>query len=219
MQQLLHIQPPPHYSGPGTHPLLLELTPEPSFPLPGAGVTLAIPTTGAMTPGDRLDLYRVDPDTSQFVPEPDATGNPVTGTIDAGGVTATFNNVAHLSTIVGMVPATIQVAIDIKPGDDPASIQPSSNGKTPVAILSSATFNAPAMVDQSTLTFGHTGDELSLSFCSGAQDVNGDGLPDLVCHFDTRVASFQPGDVQGVLKGKTVQNIHFQGMDAIRIVP
>ena len=40
------------------------------------------------------------------------------------------------------------------------------------------------------LTFGHSGDEKSLAFCDpGGQDVNGDGLPDLVCHFDNQLAA------------------------------
>jgi probable HAF family extracellular repeat protein len=112
------------------------------------------------------------------------------------------------------------VPIDIKPGGFPNSINPKSRGKIPVAILSSPTFDAPAQVDRGSLTFGRTGDEPSLAFCnSGPADVNGDGLPDLVCHFHTPTTGFQAGDTEGVLKGETVAAISFSGSDSVRIVP
>jgi hypothetical protein len=49
--------------------------------------------------------------------------------------------------------------------------------------------------------------------------VNGDGLPDLLCHFDTVKAAFQAGDTTGILKGKTLTGVPIQGSDTIRIVP
>lgn len=114
----------------------------------------------------------------------------------------------------------IAVDIDIKPGSSPAPINPKSHGKIPVAILSSPTFNATAQIEQSSLTFGRTGDEPSLVFCDAvSEQVNGDGLPDLVCHFDTQTAAFQKGDTQGTLKGQTKTGIPLSGVDAIRIVP
>jgi hypothetical protein len=106
------------------------------------------------------------------------------------------------------------VAIDIIP-----SINPKSNGKIPVAILSTNDFNAPVQVNPNTLTFGHTGDEQSLAFCnSGGADVNGDGLPDMVCHFTTQLTGLRAGDTAGILKGQSVDNILIKGADSIRIV-
>ncbi|HKW77104.1 MAG TPA: hypothetical protein VJN64_16345 [Terriglobales bacterium] len=113
----------------------------------------------------------------------------------------------------------IPVAIDVKPGEDPPSINPGSNGKTPVAILSTSTFDAPAQVDPASLTFGRTGDEQSVAFCSGAEDVNGDGLPDLVCHFRTNLTGFQAGDTVATLQGATKSGQHLKGTDAVVIVP
>jgi hypothetical protein len=111
------------------------------------------------------------------------------------------------------------VAIDVKPGSDPPRINPRSNGTTPVAILSSSTFDAPAQVDQSTLTFGSTGNEPSLSFCSGAEDVNADGMADLVCHFTTNLTGFQSsGSTNATLKGKTITGIPIQGTDTVVII-
>ena len=114
----------------------------------------------------------------------------------------------------------ITVTIDIKPGEDPPSINPKSKGKIRVAILSSSTFDATTQVDTTSLTFGHTGDEQSLAFCNPhGRDVNGDGLLDLVCHFYKQKTGFQTGDTVGVLKGKTVTGTPIKGTDSIRIVP
>jgi len=112
------------------------------------------------------------------------------------------------------------VVIDIRPGSSDNPINPKSNGKIPVAILSSATFNAPRQVDVASLSFGRTGNEKSLALCNtGGEDVNGDGLLDLVCHFDNKTAAFQSGDTQGILNGKTVNTIPITGKDSVRIVP
>jgi len=64
-----------------------------------------------------------------------------------------------------------------------------------------------------------TNDDESLAFCTkSAEDVTGDGLLDLVCHFHTRSTSFQIGDTEGILKGKTVSGLLIEGRDSVRIV-
>jgi hypothetical protein len=110
------------------------------------------------------------------------------------------------------------VDIDIKPGGVPNSINRSSQGSCPVAILSSPTFDAPSAVDTTSFTFGRTGDEKSLAFCSSPEDVNGDGLLDVVCHFNTEATGFLFGDTQGVLKGKTLSGVPIKGADSVRIL-
>jgi hypothetical protein len=115
------------------------------------------------------------------------------------------------------------VDLSIKPDAEPPvpiNVKDNGNGTTPVAILSTASFNAPAVVDTSTLTFGRTGDEDSLAFCNpGGEDINGDGLLDLVCHFRTRLAEFESGDTLAFLKGSTSQGGPIFGQEAIRTVP
>jgi hypothetical protein len=118
-----------------------------------------------------------------------------------------------------LVVQTLPVSIDIKPDETPNAINPSSRGLTTVAILSTTTFLAPSQVDQSSLEFGHTGNESSFAFCSSPEDVNGDGIPDLVCHFVTQNTGLQPGDTQGVLTGKTVSGRSIRGVDSVVIVP
>lgn len=117
-------------------------------------------------------------------------------------------------------PQVINVKIDIKPGSYPNSINSKSNGKIPVAILSSAAFNALTQTDKASLTFGRTGDEKSLSFCNAnGEDVNNDGLLDLVCHFQTQSTNFRTGDTEGKLKGKTIGGTPLAGKDSLRLVP
>lgn len=106
--------------------------------------------------------------------------------------------------------------IDIKPGSDDNPINPASNGKIPVAIISTEALDA-SDVDVTSLTFGATGNEASLSKCA-AEDVNGDGILDLVCHFNTQDAGFQTGDTEGILRGKTLEGVPFSGTDSVTIV-
>lgn len=112
------------------------------------------------------------------------------------------------------------VGIDVKPGSFPSPINPTSMGTIPVAVLSAPGFDAPSQVDVASLTFGRTGTEASLAFCdSSPQDVNRDGLLDMVCHFRTQLTAFQTGGTQAVLKGTTVTGMPIQGTDSVVIVP
>src|SRR5512134_1041447 len=118
-----------------------------------------------------------------------------------------------------VVQNTVPVSIDIKPGQAVNAINPTSKGNTPVAILSSADFDALSQVDRTSLTFGRTGDERSLASCGGvASDVNGDGRGDLVCQFTTRKTGFRLGDTEGILRGRTVDQIPIEGRDVVRIL-
>lgn len=110
-----------------------------------------------------------------------------------------------------------EFSIDIKPGSMPNSINPKSSGKIPVAILSKPDFEASASVNINSLTFGHAGTETSLAFCN-SEDVNGDGLNDLMCHFYTQQTGFQSGDTTGTLKGLTTANVQIVGQDSVNIV-
>jgi parallel beta-helix repeat protein len=145
-------------------------------------------------------------------------------TLQAGspciGATSDSTDMGRLFGACGCGPPIIEVTIDVKPGSFPNSINHKSKGKIPVAILSTADFDAPGDVDWDSLTFGQTGDEESLAFCSPSpEDVDGDGLYDLVCHFSTQLAGFACGDEVGYLKGQTVDGVPIEGGDSVRIVP
>jgi hypothetical protein len=105
-----------------------------------------------------------------------------------------------------------EMSIDVKPGGDPDAPKPVNlnPGNVPVAILSAPEFDVTTMLDVTTLTFGHTGEESSMHRRGNGepncapQDVNEDGLPDLVCHFITSRTGLQPGHSEVILKGYTV---------------
>jgi hypothetical protein len=126
----------------------------------------------------------------------------------------------HVVVVSVTKPEFLYVAIDIKPGSYPNSIYPDQKGTIPVAILWTPDFDAPSIVDRTSLSFGRTGDENSLSFCSPSpKDVNGDGHPDLICHFTQIKTGFQCGDIWGYLKGKKVDGMPIKGQDSVRIMP
>lgn len=111
-------------------------------------------------------------------------------------------------------PSIITVAIDIKPGSFPNSINLKSNGNVPVAVLSSATFNAMT-VNPGTVIFAGAS---PLSIGGSPEDVNGDGLFDLVLHFRTQNLNLQYGDKEACLTGNTYEGKKFKGCDSIRII-
>ena len=104
------------------------------------------------------------------------------------------------------------IDIDIKPGSDPNSINSKSMGLVPVAILSSDGFDATD-VDVTTVTFG-PGQAVPVH--SGhLEDVNGDGLIDMVVHFVQKETGLFPGDTEAALNGATNDGLEFCGMDAV----
>ncbi len=76
----------------------------------------------------------------------------------------------------------------------------------PLAILSSATFDAPARVDVSSLRFGvgsgHLLDGLPVQHCDPPLDINGDGLNDLLCYVTATYSA--PGHYLTELTGRTL---------------
>jgi hypothetical protein len=102
----LSLPTPSGFSGPGTRFVNIDLTPEPSFPLPPPGLTIVLPLVDVMIPGATINLFRVDPSTGNLVPALDVSGQPVLGTVDPGGLSATFTGVAGLSIVVGLIPVT-----------------------------------------------------------------------------------------------------------------
>ncbi|MCC6602239.1 MAG: FG-GAP repeat protein [Anaerolineae bacterium] len=115
-----------------------------------------------------------------------------------------------------------EVQIDIQPGNDANVIYARQTQPIKVAILASQGFDAPTVVDNTSLTFGKTGDEHSLVWRHGspscrAQDVNADGKVDLVCAFSPLIAGFACGDTVGIIKGATLDGIPIIGQDFVTI--
>lgn len=115
--------------------------------------------------------------------------------------------------------AFLPVQIDIKPGSFPNSINLGSNGTVPVAIFSTAAFDATT-VDPTTVTLANAGVQLrgNGTPIASAQDVNGDGRLDLVVHVSTEALQLTSGDVEAVLEGRTFSGQRIRGTDSVRIV-
>ena len=114
------------------------------------------------------------------------------------------------------IPTTIDVLLDIKPGAFPNSINTTSKGVIPVAILSTSTFNATT-VDPDSVTFG-PGAATEAHGTGHIEDVNGDSLPDLVLHFGTAQSGLVAGDTEACVDGTTFSGTPIHDCDSISTV-
>ncbi len=118
------------------------------------------------------------------------------------------------------VPEFTLVSIDIKPGSDPNSINLGSNGNIPVAIFGTDTFDVTT-VDPATIMLADAGVKArgkKGDLMSSFEDVNEDGLLDLLIHIDTQSLVLSDDDVEALLTGETFDGLSISGTDAIRIV-
>ena len=116
------------------------------------------------------------------------------------------------------VPEIVAVEIDIKPGSDPNSINPSLEGDLPLAILGSESFDVEA-VDVLTLAFGCGDASFAHSQGPHFEDLNGDGLTDLMVHFRIEETGIAFGDMEACVTGELLHGTPFGGCDSVRTVP
>jgi len=108
------------------------------------------------------------------------------------------------------------VTVGVRPGSTNATINLSSQGRVPVAILTTADFDATT-VNGATVRFGRTGTEASPTHWA-LEDVNGDGKLDIILMFPTQQTGIQPGDTQAVLMGRTRDGTPFRGFASIQTI-
>lgn len=163
----------------------------------------------------------------------DNTENPqwiqITNPVQGGSGTLTWEYQGLTYTVpfsssadISLAAPAIAVDIDIKPGSYPNSINLGSNGVIPVAILSTADFDATTVLPE-TVSLAGSGVAVrgkGNKLLAHEEDVNGDGLTDLVVKVETE--NLDPGTFQdglATLTGQTSDGVQFEGSDEIIIVP
>lgn len=174
----------------------------------GAPVTMVIdPDTEVIMEGDTL-VHAVPEPSGQYVVENDeASVNSIT--VVSQGI-----ELAYEPGDVGLL-----VAIDIKPDSMDNTINLGSKGVIPVAILSDASFDATE-IDPLTVSLASSEVRLKGKGTPATQtdDVNGDGLIDLVVQVETENLVLQPTDSTAKLTGSTYAGLEFIGEDIVTIV-
>ncbi|MBN2269236.1 MAG: hypothetical protein JXN61_01395 [Sedimentisphaerales bacterium] len=203
--------------------------------LPGADIELFVYATGTSTvnitggsvgwwidvaPGADVTVYGTNFNLGEGT---QAINGLVTGTYPNGDLISLEIQCLTGATVTLAAPGgPPQIAIDIKPGSDDNTINLGSNGVIPVAILSSAGFDATAL-DPDSIFLAGAGVAVrgkGNKYLASEQDVNGDGLVDLEIKVETE--NLDPGKFQD---GKAVLQVFdgtteiYSGSDTITIVP
>lgn len=185
------------------------------------GSTSDYPTT------DTVEQYNPDTDTWTYVASMPykssslAVASVVPGAFYVfGGYTPDTSTKINTVAQATIAPVFLEVAIDIKPGSFPNSINLGSGGTVPVAILSTSTFDA-TKVDPLTVTLASAPVKLKGKGkpMASFEDVSGDNLLDLVVHVDTTALQLSETDTLANLEGKTFDGIEIRGSDSVRVVP
>lgn len=175
----------------------------------------------------RWKIWAVQPDGSNLRRLGDNNGHgpvwlPNGDVLFAGGGTGS-GSISTLKTATGSRQLVVDVhgffhPIDIRPGKAINRVNPISQGRIEVAILSTPEVDASTSIDIASITFGRTGNEQSLAFCDKKfRDVNADGRLDLTCRFATRASQFNATSTGGVMRFITTRGVPFEGRNPIVI--
>ncbi len=186
---------------------------------------------------DNADLFADAPaitpqGTLTYTPAPDANGQSTVTVVlkDDGGTDNGGVDESELQTFIITVNSVVDAVIDVKPGNgdelDPVNL--GANGVLPMAILSNGSdqFDAYAVDIDSIRLNGKDVDARHVAF----EDIDGDGIADLVLHFrisdirdqgvfDPEVHDAQLLRLTAELEGDPATGPDLIGNDWIRLVP
>lgn len=117
-------------------------------------------------------------------------------------------------TTIGPVNAT-PVRVEVKPGSSPAPVNPKSQGVLPVAILGSSSLDVRT-IDPFTIRLGIG--QAAPRNGGHIEDVNADGIPDLVLQFPTQDVGILCGDTTVIISGKLASGAAIAGFDTVKTV-
>lgn len=115
----------------------------------------------------------------------------------------------------------LTVEIDVKPGSFPNIVNLKSNGVVPTAVISSLSFDARSVLPESVSLSGAT---VKLTgkgkhYLCNEEDVNQDGLLDMLCHVNIAEFLLEEGESIVVLEARTSDGPPIRGEDTIKVVP
>ena len=125
----------------------------------------------------------------------------------------TNNGAAYVFDVSWLIPS-IDIAIDVRPGNLGNDINPRSRGRFWVAVLSDSEFDA-LQVDPATVALG-PGEASPDRY--RVKDVNRDRLPDLMLRFRTPEVGLHCGDTEVELTGETYAGDSVIGTDKVKTV-
>jgi hypothetical protein len=113
----------------------------------------------------------------------------------------------------------VTATIDIKPGSYPNAINLGSNGGVAVAIFSTPTFDATT-IDPLSVTLASAPIQLKGNGTAmySIQDVNNDGLLDMLVHVSTQALQLTTNNQIANLEGYTTDQTEVTGSDTVRVI-
>jgi hypothetical protein len=165
---------------------------------------ITLPVDGIYTVGVTSDAMYADRSLRVFLDQGQTSSFDGTNMLQANGTyTLLIDGVSKTELMQ-------QISIDIKPNAKSITTHANSNGKIPVALITSAEFDA-LKADRDSIKFG---------------PPNGSGTPgkcnkngaNLLCHFDKGDAGFAEDDTEGMVSG-TIGGKPFQGRGWLKVIP
>jgi hypothetical protein len=115
----------------------------------------------------------------------------------------------------------LRATIDVEPYDDTNTVKNDGKGRIAVAILSDRDLDAttldPVQITLDGMAVRSTGKK-TRRWSTSNQDINNDGLMDLMVEFDDVAGTYQPGEVQANLSAVSSEGIPVVGTDTINVI-